>query len=241
MVVITWFHKFLTKAKSVVVFLLITAVFFGLLFCIDTIFRIKEITVDDNGQKQFISGLNDFKNQNLILISPKDIALKIKEKNPTIKDVQVNKKYPNILELSFDFYDPSAEINVAGGYFILSSDGRILSKNKNKGGLLPLISYYQKLDYYSYSAGDYLDINDIKTAISFIQSLKDLGLQVESLDINDKDMLLCNVGDKKIIFSAEKNIALQQYELQQIVRQFKIQGKEYQSIDLRFDKPVVKF
>jgi len=46
---------------------------------------------------------------------------------------------------------------------------------------------------------------------------------------------------KKIIFSVKKDREEQDYLLETIIRQFKIQGKEFQEIDLRFNKPVIAF
>ena len=40
---------------------------------------------------------------------------------------------------------------------------------------------------------------------------------------------------------AKKNLDKQEYELRTIVKQFLIQGKKFKSLDLRFNKPVVKF
>ena len=54
-------------------------------------------------------------------------------------------------------------------------------------------------------------------------------------------MLLFNVGEKKIIFSSEKEAGSQLFQLQQIVKQFKVEGRAFKEIDLRYDKPVVRF
>ncbi|KKP73817.1 MAG: hypothetical protein UR68_C0002G0040 [Candidatus Roizmanbacteria bacterium GW2011_GWA2_35_19] len=106
---------------------------------------------------------------------------------------------------------------------------------------LPKINYYQKLNYFSFLPGDFIKYEDIKSGLFFLRFLKDSGLQVNDLDIADFDMLLFNVGDKKIIFTTLKNKEKQIIEAESILHQFKIEGKYWQSIDMRFDKPIVKF
>ena len=187
-----------------------------------------------------IIGLTDYHDQSLFLINDKELSEEIKKKNPYLKSLKITKKFPSTLVLYPDFYQPVAALKVSAGYFILSEDGRILAKIKESNRDLTLINYYQKLNYYSYSAGDYLDLIDINLGISFSQNLNRAGLRVDILDIADRDMLVCNVGEKKIIFTAAKDIELQIYELNQIIRQFKIKGQDFKSIDLRFEKPVVK-
>ena len=46
---------------------------------------------------------------------------------------------------------------------------------------------------------------------------------------------------KEIIFRNKKEKELQDYQLEFIIRQFKIEGKEFKKIDLRFDRPIISF
>jgi hypothetical protein len=212
----------------------------GGLFLLYSATEVKTIEIKNSRSDFQISGLGDYKGKNIILLSEKDIAKKIKEKNPLLKKVVVEKKYPETLSITIDFYEGEAELNVGTGFFVLSEDGRILSKNKKRAGTETLVNFYQKLNYYSYSSGDYLNINDINDAVYYIKLLENLGLSVDNLDIKDRDMLLCNIGEKTIIFTTSKSRERQKYELSQIIREFKITGTDYKSIDLRFEKPIIK-
>ena len=53
-------------------------------------------------------------------------------------------------------------------------------------------------------------------------------------------MVAFNLDKKKIIFSLEKNRTIQAYQLETLIKQFQIEGKEFVSLDLRFDKPIIK-
>ena len=63
-----------------------------------------------------------------------------------------------------------------------------------------------------------------------------------TIDIKGQDMLVFNLIDgKQIIFSNSKDKNTQNYQLELIIKQFKIEGKEFKKIDLRFDKPIISF
>ncbi|MFZ6034944.1 MAG: cell division protein FtsQ/DivIB [Patescibacteria group bacterium] len=226
------------KFFAVFVFLFVAALVF--LFAVYYATGIKTIEVRGVSPDYPISGLAQFKGKNIFLLSSRDAELKIKNKNPYIKKIELTKNFPSTISFNIGLYYDEAELNVGTGYFMLSSDGRILFKNKVRPAIKPLINYYQKLNYYAYSAGDYLNLNDINDSIYYINLLEDLGLAVDSLDIKDKDMLLFNVGQKSVVFTTAKSRERQKYELGQIIREFKITGTDYKSIDLRFDKPIIK-
>jgi cell division protein FtsQ len=237
----TWFQKFLKPFKFFLVFLILCLIFYLLLYEIDSTFKIKKIEIEGE-KKQSLYGVNDYQNKNLILISEKEVEKKIIENNSIIKKITVKKDWPSTLRLSIEYYQPIASLVVTNGYLKLSEDGRILSKTKNSEQDLPVINYYQKLNSQSLSVGDRLSFKDILTSLYFIDRLTDLNLQTQSLDIVGDNMILFNLKDQqKIIFSSDKEKELQEYELREIIIQFKVEGKEFQKIDLRFEKPVVEF
>jgi len=237
----SWFPLFLSKLKVFLTFVVIFLVIFFGLFLLDYFLKVKEIVIADSNKNQSVAGLSNYKSKNIILVSSDQMSSEIKAKNPLIKSVRITKKYPATLFIDFDFYSIKAQLIVGGGFFQLSSDSRILSKNKDRSDNYPTITYYQKLDYYSYNAGDYLDNNDINKGLYFMNVLGNLDLRVDSLDIADKDMLVFNVGDKKVFFTVEKDSQFQSYELGEVLRRLKSKGQDFRSIDLRFDKPVVGF
>ena len=44
---------------------------------------------------------------------------------------------------------------------------------------------------------------------------------------------------QKLLFSAEKDRATQDYEMEAVLTQLKREGKEFTQLDLRFDKPII--
>ncbi len=230
--------KYLVKLTRFLFFILFcAAVFIGLNFLNDSV-KIRNIRII-NGRSSIL-GLDELKKSSLIFVSEKEVADTIINKNPSIKNVNVEKKYPATLILKLTYDEPLAALLVNNGYFFLSPMGKIIYKSRESGSYSK-INFYQKLNFQSYNAGDLVTFKDILNGLYFMKNLVDLGFKVDNLDINGVDMLLFNLNDKKIIFSSEKDRELQIYQLEQIVRQFKIEGKSFKEIDLRYDKPVVRF
>ena len=237
----SWSTLFLAKLKSVVFFLLVVGLVFASAVSLNILFKVKRVEVTGILKDQKILGLTAYEGDNLILLSDREVSRDLKQKNPSVKGVVIEKRYPSTLKIRISLYRPSVELAVNVGYFILAEDGRILGKSKALKGSQPLLNYYQKLNYFSYGAGNFIEFKDIQDAIYFVKVLENIGYKVDDVDINNRDILLCNIGEKEVIFTSEKDRALQQYEVSQILKQFKIEGKDFRSIDLRFEKPVVKF
>lgn len=237
----SWLTQFLTKLKSFVFFLLTVAVVFTLAYVVNFLFEVKNVEVTGVSKNHKVLGLAAFEGGNLVLLSPHEVSAQLIKKNPSVRKVEVEKKYPSTLRIRIELYRPKVELAVNVGYFILAEDGRILEKSKTRSGSYTSFNYYQKLNYFTYGAGDFIEFKDIQDSIFFVKTLENMGFKVDVVDINNRDMLLCNIGEKKIIFTSEKDRALQQYEVGQILKQFKIEGKDFRSVDLRFEKPVVKF
>jgi len=233
--------KFLNKLKFFLFFSLLCLLFFSILFFINQFFLIKKVELISD-KKFLLANKDELINKNLIFINQDKIAKKIILENSLLKTAVVDKVWPVTLKITVYFYDPMAALIVNKGFFNLSADGRILSKIKNGQPFLPIINYYQKLNSNSFQTGDWIDYKDIQQTLFFIDKLRQINLMPLTIDIKGQDMLVFNLnGDKKIVFSNKKEKELQDYQLEFIIRQFKIEGKEFKKIDLRFEKPVIEF
>jgi len=219
-------------------YLPILAGFFFLFYCLNSIFIIKTIVVKD--EKKDIKNLTVFKNRNIFFISENEIKDLLLLSNPTIENLEVSKIYPDKLEIGINYYSLLGCLKVDGGYFILGENGKILDKKRDECLNLPIITYYQKFNFSSYKSGQSLDIQDIKTSLFFLQKISEIGAYINSIDINGFDMLVFNLKDKKVYFTAGKDRDRQIYEFESIFTEFKREGRQIKSIDLRFEKPVIK-
>jgi len=233
--------KFLNKLKFFLFFSFLCLLFFSILFFINQFFLIKKVELISD-KKFLLANKDDLMNKNLIFINQDKIAKKIILENSLLKQVIVDKVWPATLKVTVYFYDPMAALIVNQGFFNLSADGRILSKIKDGQPSLPIINYYQKLNSNSFQTGDWIDYKDIKQTLFFIDKLRQINLSPLTVDIKGQDMLVFNlVNDQQIIFSNNKDKNVQDHQLKLIIRQFKIEGKGFKKIDLRFEKPIIQF
>ncbi len=220
---------------------------FATYYGLDQYFRIHDIQVHMSNQWVYdslgnpsITGISNFENVNSLFLSTKDVEQIIYDSNPIIKKVQVEKELPSRLIMNLSFYQPAAVFEVSQGFYLLSSDGRILAKEKSKRKDLPFIKYYQKLGYDSANSGDTLSYADLETALYFLSKITDLGFRINNIDINGPDMIALYADKKKFVVTTEKESELQLYQLTVLIKQFKIEGKEFESIDLRYEKPIIQ-
>jgi cell division septal protein FtsQ len=233
--------KFLNKLKLFLFLSFFCSLFFTALFFVNQFFLIKKIELISD-RKFLLYNKDELINKNIIFIDQDKIAKKIILENSLLKQAVVNKVWPATLKVEVSFYEPITALVVNQGFFYLSEDGRILSKIKDNQLQLPVINYYQKLNNSSFQTGDWIDYKDIQQALFFIDKLEQINLLPLTIDIKGQDMLVFNLNDdRKIVFSNRKEKELQNYQLSLIVRQFKIEGKEFKKIDLRFEKPIITF
>ena len=243
----TSFPKFLGKIKFVILFFFLCLISFLIIFFINQFFLVKNIQVISE-QKINLMNKDKLINKSLLFISQEKVAKQIISENYLLEKAEVEKVWPNTLKISVSVYKPCASLTVNNGVFDLSCDGRILQKilayasKKNNQQYLPINNYYQKLNFRSFQTGDWIDFKDIKQTLFFVEKLSQLNLIPLTIDIKGQDMLVFNLNDNKtIVFSNSKDKEDQSYQLELIIRQFKVEGKEYKKIDLRFDKPIIQF
>lgn len=233
--------KFKKRIFSYFIIFILSAVIFLSLVFISQFFTVKIIEVKNLSSHKALSNLEALKGQNLLFLNEKDTESFLVDQNPGIVSISVHKVYPSHLQVEVSFYQPLALFKANTGYFALAQNGQIIAKEKGTGTQLPVINYYQKMDYAAFNTGEKLEYKDIKTSLNLLKIVLNLGLNVDTIDVDGTDVIVFNLKGKTINFSTARAINTQQYELETIVRRFKIEGKDFKSLDLRFDKPIVKF
>jgi cell division septal protein FtsQ len=222
-------------------FLILSVVFLIILYLIFIYFRITKITVLLNNKNYDLYGTELLIGKNILFNSENRIKELLFERNPQIENIKIKKKYPNNLIINFTLNKGLAEIQANNGYFVLTKKGKIINKyDKQNNNFLPKINYYQKIDYYSNNIGDYLDNKDLIYALTFTSKIKESGLKVDSIDIVSPNMIRLLLDGSIVYVTTEKNIEIQNNQLVKIIEQFSIEGKKFSSLDLRFDKPILK-
>lgn len=207
-------------------------------------FQAKEINIverDIGTLKPQLHGFDTLTGFNLILSNTNAVEQFLKKSNPVIRDISIEKKYPRRIIITLTFYKPEAALKGDRGFFIVSSNGTVLDVTSQPDPKLAQITFYQLLDMSSFPPGSKLEFGEVKVALTFLQSAIDLGLKTSKIEIDGSHMIALYADQEKIIFSQEKDVNLQKYQFETIIKDFKNQKKTFKSLDVRFDKPVVVF
>lgn len=223
---------------GVVIFIITTT---GLIY-LDSKYKIKYIKLNSATNSIQIKGISALQNENLVVLSTKDTEELIIKNNPYVKKVTVQKEYPDTLILNVTFNKPRAYLRVKDGFYLLTDNAYILEKNREvKKPKLPVITYYQNVPFAANQAGEQILAKDIQDSLFFLNKLQSMKVPINSIDIDGIHMLGLYTENQKFFFSSEKDIKKQEYQLAAAVSEFNVSGKKFQSLDLRFDKPVVVF
>lgn len=248
---------------SLVIFLLLV---FILIFASIRLgfFSVKEVEVeakelgcvDENQLKDSSTVLG----QNFFLINSSKIEANLKKKFLCIKSVVISKSLPDKLKLQVSTRQPLAAIitlkdkqaslsslidNIATPEaekiqesYLVDEEGVVFSKDT--GGLdIPRIY----LDDTKIDFGKELDF--IRSSLKILDKVKTFGIKPMQSWISDGFFIINPPAQPqagpKIIFRLSDKIDIQLASLQLILAEAKINHRTIEFIDLRFDKPVVKF
>lgn len=227
------------KLKTLIFFFSLVLTLFAVYF-FSRQFSVSKIEIISTDKLPNLEGIENFYGQNLLLINTSELKQNILVRNPFISTVHVTKKYPASLILQVTKTSPQAKLITNQGHFILDGKGKIILRSKQDISNLPKLNYYQKLDFSSFSVGEYINLKDITTSLHFLKKVEELGFSAVSIDISSPDMIRLHLTDGHLIFTSQKSVEIQNYQLEKLIYQLKIEGKKFIFIDLRFDKPVVK-
>ena len=110
--------------------------------------------------------------------------------------------------------------------------------NASEGAKLPLVRFETQ----SWNIGESVSLSLLNGVLSINQELLKLGYLVTLLRINAvNDLIVITDPGLKLVFSLNKDLNIQLASLQLILQKAKIESKPIDSIDLRFNKPVVVY
>lgn len=178
--------------------------------------------------------------KNIFFISIPETEKSLYKNNPDIQSIQVVKIYPQTLYITVQKAHPVAQLVVTNGFFLLTKEGRIIAKQRDKIPHAPIVSYYQKLHFHEHEIGEILTQKDILLSVFFIHRFAQAGIVVTHVDIASVNMIVLFADDKKYLFTANKEKDEQFEIFNTIYTHMKIEGVEYRSLDMRFEKPIIK-
>ena len=235
------------KIKPLLFILLLSLFIFLVLLVINSVYQVKTIQIQGNVNKDKIRGLENLKGQNLIFISDSYIIQTVIDNNPDIELDEIELIYPNKILLKLNPAESIAQLKLNQGFAVLDPDGRILKKIKQPEKYT-IINFYQQFDSLQIIPGNRMNYKEIILVLYLLSSAQNLDLKVDNVDITGLNMIIFNLSKqpsesegKKIYFSAEKAQEKQAFEFETLIRQFKIEARDFKILDLRFNKPIIKF
>lgn len=169
--------------------------------------------------------------KNIISLSPQKTEELIKEELSGIDQVKIEKKLPDKLIVYLTKRKPIAVVEVNSDYYQVDYQGIILAKLDQPTDL-PLIVCSNRQ----------FESPVILSSLDFLYQLLISGIEARRLEITDsRELTVFLKTGPKVLISLDKNIKEQVDSLQLILERAKIEGKQIELIDLRFDKPVISY
>ncbi|KKS71196.1 MAG: hypothetical protein UV41_C0004G0020 [Candidatus Daviesbacteria bacterium GW2011_GWA2_42_7] len=194
---------------------------------------------------------------NILFISEETVRRKLFDKFICIKDVSLKRQFPSVVKLTVD-----GRVAIAG---LMTHKGiRMEATPSSQSALLDwstpqltsqpflvddqgvLFAQFQGEDLpklflpeQTVKVGQRLDEGLFKKISTVFTETRKYEINISEAEVLDQDFLV--LSPRKIAFSLKRDILKQLVSLQLILQKAKIDESMIETVDLRFDKPVVKF
>lgn len=188
--------------------------------------------------------------KNILFVNPISFEKVIRQKYTCIRSAKLSKKLPqtilidlsgkeaqiSLIPLESEEASPSsALIATASAGFLVDKDGIIFAEDKKNSDIPKLYLFNQSL-----KVGDQTKADIFKRTLLVLQGLKKSGLFVSVAILYPNNILEIDTA-AKILIDLSSEFEKKLVSLQLIIAQAKIEEKDLELIDLRFENPVVKY
>ncbi len=214
-------------------------VFAGLIGIIGLFIAGRLCTVDTvriYGDQHVLSNISVLQQKTwLPFVDSVSLARKLTVDNPLAKDIVITKHYPSTLEVTVQKRSPVAAITSNAGYLITDEEGIIIATTPDSA-LLPIITS----DHVTINA-NHIEESIVLKSIQIISNSVRNGFVVDVITITPENQLITIKFDGgSILFPGNKSIDYLFSSLQLLLPQFRIEGKQLNVLDFRFDKPIIR-
>lgn len=218
---------------------------------------VKKIEIDKPCvEESLIKNTANLLEQNYFLIDSTKIIKNLKKRFLCIENIKISKSFPDKVKLEIikreaasqfinqkekiasssmqitEIATPSANYN--DEILLVDKEGVVFAKSANYLNVPEIFLYGLKI-----SLGDKLK-DGMLNYLKILDKFKTFGVLIEKSWTDGKELVILTPEKSKIVFHLEENIDIQLASLQLILSEAKIDLKEVELIDLRFDKPVIK-
>ena len=224
----------MAKLLPVLVLIVVVVVFAGLV--VSSVFKIKSLEIKSDKDclnKEKVEEEFKVLNQNIFLVSTKDLSTRLTEKYSCIGVLKIIKSYPSKLKLEVKTKEPVAKI--ADSSFSLTEDGLIV-----EGQSPPLTLFLPSGQ--NLTLGQKLDKKEIIFALRLAANIVKTDFIASNVRILDPSTVAAYNQEGAVVLFSTENDALSQIDsLQLILAKAKIDATKITKLDLRFDKPIIVY
>lgn len=216
------------------------------LFFLSPVFMIKSFSVSSDNLT--CSSADEIKSSiqingvNFFFLKPGDLEKKIKDKFLCIGSVKLSKTIPD--KISLELKNRQAVLNLIPNQasdsaiatdsgFLVDPEGVVFAKATFESRMQPI--FFQENLFVGKNLGD-----QVKKVSQILETLKPLNVYPVGAKIYSNNLFSTGTAPQ-IILRLDDKLEHQLASLQLIINQAKIDGKELESVDLRFDKPIVRY
>lgn len=230
--------------KDLILILAFLSLIIGIVFLFKgKTFKINKLTCQKEGfscKKEAIF-FEELRGQNIFLANTTKIPQKIKSQVLTIKEVKIKKRLPDEVLIEIIPRNSVAALTKdEKSWFLIDEDGFVFQKIFDKPKDLPVILINDP--EVSFFIGGQVENEALIKTLSLLDQLRGNFIPFKQIALLEKETINVFLNEPIVAsFSTKKSVALQVDSLQFILRQSKIEGKMPAFIDLRFNKPVIKY
>lgn len=226
---------FLRKFGRIVGYILLFVLFLGALYWFGIrAFTIKNIVViGRNIQVQ----VNESKLPKTLLLFPSGtIREQLLAANPILEDIQFQKKYPHTLVIVPTLRSPAFRLTAGAREVLVDGNGLVLADSDASSPNLPRLIF----PISTVRIGEKITDQRVGAAIAFIRGTREI-VPITSVSVEDEQSLRAKSDKLDILFPQDGAIDPLLATLQTLLSGFRIKGALPTFIDLRFNKPIIKF
>ena len=231
-------HKTKNKYKSLIKLVTLIGVLAVGYFVVNS-FRISTISLKSNNNKDKLINvyskdiINSIIGSNIFLFNKKYIIV---GNGITFEITSIVKKYPNYLELWI--LSPTGEMSLKAnnGIFLISNNGLVVEKLEN--------NHYESIVilHDDLEIGGFVD-NSVLSTVNSVLSNNGQDKEISIDAYNDRVVLTYKDGIHAVFPAMDNSSVILDKSklLKKILRQYTIDSRGIDNIDLRYSKPVIKF
>jgi hypothetical protein len=226
---------FLRKFGKIAGYILLVCLFSGIVYWLCCwLFTVKNIVVVGNNIQVAVNEARLPKS--LVLFPTEKFRAELLADNPTLADIQFQKKYPHTLVIVPTLRTALVRLQLTAREVLLDGSGVVLSDADASAPLLPLLV----VPLTTVRIGETIRNPRVIAGISFITGIQQI-VHIQTIIIEDELSLRAKSDTLDIIFPQDKPMSGTLATLQTLLSGFRIKGILPTFIDLRFNKPIIKF